>query len=262
MVGKAQDITERKIIESQLEDQQKLVIQTSKMTALGEMASGIAHEINNPLGIINSLVSDIRDLYEFGQFEEKKALGIIEKIEFTIDRAAKVINGLRAFARDTGNEKVQRAKVKQILDAPLSFCSEKMKNHGVDLRLPVISEDLMIECQPIQISQVLINLLNNSYDAIQASAEKWIQIEANDLGSKVELSISDSGPGIPNEVKEKIFQPFFTTKAIGKGTGLGLSISKGILSKHGGSLRLDDQFSNTRFMLVLPKEQSKDQLTK
>ena len=259
MVGTAQDITEKHLLEEQLADQQKLVIQTSKMTALGEMASGIAHEINNPLGIISSLASDIRDLYEFGNFEQEKVLDVIGKIEKTVERAAKIINGLRAFARDSSGAKFQMTQVSQILDDTLAFCSEKLKNNGIELTLPDSNHRFSIECQPIQISQVLLNLLNNATDAVQSNPEKWIKIETKDVNSGIEISITDSGKGIPFEVREKLFNPFFTTKDIGKGTGLGLSISKGIIAKHGGTITVDSTSPNTRFQIVLPKKQPVEQ---
>ncbi|HEX4924120.1 MAG TPA: ATP-binding protein, partial [Bdellovibrionales bacterium] len=115
--------------------------------------------------------------------------------------------------------------------------------------------ELVIACRPTQISQVLLNLLNNAHDAVAEQTEKWVKLDVRDLGDSVELSVTDSGAGIPPEIQEKIMQPFFTTKQIGEGTGLGLSISKGLVDSHHGQLRLDAKSKNTRFVVLLPKTQ-------
>jgi C4-dicarboxylate-specific signal transduction histidine kinase len=112
-----------------------------------------------------------------------------------------------------------------------------------------------VECHPSQISQVLLNLLNNAYDAALAQPDRWIELDARDQGSLVEISVTDSGPGIPRELARKIMDPFFTTKPPGKGTGLGLSISSNIMTDHGGSLSLDQNSPHTRFVMSLPKIQ-------
>jgi C4-dicarboxylate-specific signal transduction histidine kinase len=113
----------------------------------------------------------------------------------------------------------------------------------------------LIEARSYQIVQVLVNLLNNAHDAIQNQKEKWIRVEMMDLGNCIELAVTDSGPGIPEKIREKMFQPFFTTKDVKYGTGLGLSISMGIIHQHHGSLVFDEENAFTRFLLRLPKKQ-------
>jgi signal transduction histidine kinase len=111
-----------------------------------------------------------------------------------------------------------------------------------------------VDCSATQITQVLINLVNNAHDAIKNLKEKWIEIAVNDSDHYVEISITDSGPGIPAGIKEKIMQPFFTTKAVGQGTGLGLSLSKSIIDSHKGFLLIDDNCPHTKFTILLPKK--------
>jgi C4-dicarboxylate-specific signal transduction histidine kinase len=105
---------------------------------------------------------------------------------------------------------------------------------------------------------VLLNLLNNAFDAVCDLPKPWVQVEANAVGNHVEISVTDSGSGIPAEIRNRIMQPFFTTKEAGKGTGLGLSISHGIASEHGGKLYIDEQSPHTRFVLVLPSRQEEE----
>src|SRR5262249_34026595 len=103
-----------------------------------------------------------------------------------------------------------------------------------------------------QIGQVLLNLLSNAFDAVEHAPEKWVALSFSHQDGRVEIAIEDSGPGIPGDLRQRMFQPFFTTKPVGKGTGLGLSISHGIIHAHGGSLVLDESSDHTRFVMSLP----------
>src|SRR5262249_54178985 len=135
------------------------------------------------------------------------------------------------------------------------LCSERLRRNSIQLKIQHGSPNLKIECRSTEISQVLLNLLNNALDAVQPLDQKWISIDVADAGNDVEIAVTDSGPGIPAHLRDKIAQPFFTTKEIGKGTGLGLSISRGIAEAHHGGLFLDPVCANTRFIVCLPKRQ-------
>ena len=115
--------------------------------------------------------------------------------------------------------------------------------------------DILLECRPTQMAQVLLNLLTNAFDAVEKLEEKWVRIEARDGGETVEFAVVDSGAGLPEGIRDKVLQPFFTTKAVGKGTGLGLSIATGIIESHHGTLDVDTEAPNTRFVIRLPKRQ-------
>jgi two-component system NtrC family sensor kinase len=233
-------------------------INNAKLAALGEMAGGIAHEINNPLAIIHSNITLQKELLAEKNIDMKMVMGIADKIELTTTRIAKVIKGLRTFSRSGDNDPFENTSIKQIILEALGICAEKFKINDVKLKFEesTIPPALLIDCRSTQIIQVLLNLLNNAYDAVQTYTEKWIQLEVKDVGSEVHISITDSGKGISQEVQSKMFHPFFTTKEIGKGTGLGLSISKGIIEDHKGTLKIDSQCANTRFIVALPKQQS------
>ncbi|MGZ3769965.1 MAG: sensor histidine kinase [Bdellovibrio sp.] len=225
------------------------LIQSEKMAALGIMASGIAHEINNPLTIIylngEKIKKNIGDVespvYQYGQ-----TIVDISK------RIAKITESLKKYSRDTSNDEAEYFKVSDVIHDTLSLCSEKFEKNGIKIIIKEESLDATIRGQLVPLSQTLLNLLNNSFDAIKNLEEKWVRIETVNEDKFINLAVTDSGNGIPQEVLEKIFQPFFTTKEAGKGTGLGLSISKDIVLSHGGKLKYDRTSPNTKFDIWLP----------
>ncbi|MDD4974066.1 MAG: ATP-binding protein [Bacteriovorax sp.] len=235
-----------------VEEQRKQAIQSAKLSSLGEMASGIAHEINNPLTIISAIASTLKR--PRGENEvDHKLNNSLDKIIKTVDRIAKIIRGLHAFSRDSYNDPAVETTVQHIIDGTLELCKERLKNNEIDLRV-LSFQDQNIQCREVQIAQVIMNLLNNSLDALEGSIDKWIQIEMTDLGDNVSIAVSDSGKKIPEAISEKMMQPFFTTKAVGKGTGLGLSISKGIIESHNGRFYLNHIAVHTTFIIELPKK--------
>ncbi len=134
----------------------------------------------------------------------------------------------------------------------MGLCAERFKNNGVQIDAKGIC-DTTVFCRETQISQVILNLLNNAFDATQEFEQRWIKIAAEVTpNSMVQISVTDSGKGIAKEHQDKIMLPFFTTKALGKGTGLGLSISLGIMEANKGKIYLDKTCTNTRFILELP----------
>ena len=240
---------------NKLGETQTLLLQSSKMSALGEMAAGVAHEVNNPLAIIHTTASQLQELLQEEPLDRPLIIQISSCIEETANRIAKIIDGLRSFSRDGTRDPFQSYSVKKIIDETMALCSEKLKNNGIDLRIPKTPDTLVIECRATQIGQALLNLLNNAYDAIQFLPEKWIQVEVEVNKDDLEIRVTDSGAGVPEESRKRLFQPFFTTKEIGKGTGLGLSISKGIAEAHGGTFTLNTGCINTQFAIRLPKIQ-------
>lgn len=244
--------SQRKVLE-----QQQALISSSKMSALGEMAGGVAHEINTPLAVIGMRVEQMEECIKDGEIDAVDFLDSIAAIKKTVDRIAKIVNGLRFFAREGKRDSAQLIKVSHLIHETLGLCQERFASHGVQLMLPEenLALSAEVECHSIEISQVLLNLLNNAYDAIERMPEKWIKIESFEGRDHVEIWVTDCGHGIPKNIQEKIMEPFFTTKEIGKGTGLGLSLSKGIIEGHHGKLYIDNQCPNTKFVIWLPKSQ-------
>ena len=221
----------------------------SKMASLGEMAGGIAHEINNPLAIISGKAEQIKKYVRQENLDRDKIYAAVEKIEDTSFRISKIIKGLRSFSRTGEQDPSKETFVKELIDETLDLCRERMISESITL-IQESDNTLSINCKPTQIQQVLVNLLNNSIDAVKGHREPWIKISSESIGRQVVLKISDSGQGIDAELKEKIMNPFFTTKEVGKGTGLGLSISKRIMENHGGKLIYMPENPNTTFCLI------------
>lgn len=233
--------------------QESKIIESNKMASLGEMASSIAHEINNPLSIINGKAYQIIRHCSSEKIEDQrfKIEQDANKILSTVDRITSIIKGLRQISRDASSDPMKSLNMDLLIEDTLSFCKHRFYNSDVQLKVQVnFHQDLL--CRGTEISQVLLNLLNNSFDAVINLPEKWVEIKVDRASNWIEISITDSGSGISKEIQNKIFQPFFTTKEVGKGTGLGLSISKGIIESHQGQFFLDETSPHTRFVIRLP----------
>lgn len=247
--------TELSLANQELKRTQETLTTSSKMTALGEMAGGIAHEINTPLSVIQLSGDELKDLATKKILKTSDIFLAVNRIDKMVTRISNIIKGLRNFSRDAGSDPFSVVLVKDVLSETMILCEARLKFEGVEVRI-VGDLHQEIECRPVQISQILINLLNNSLDAVRAFEKKWIEISITDRGDFVGIRITDCGTGIPKDVAAKIMQPFFTTKAVGKGTGLGLSISVGLVRANGGNLVLDSDSPNTSFVLTLLKRQN------
>jgi C4-dicarboxylate-specific signal transduction histidine kinase len=235
-----------------LEEERSRSTHASKMAALGEMAGGMAHEINNPVAVLQTLASQGLELIEDGDLDPSWFKASFQKMVSTSSRIAKIVQGLRTFSRESGGDPFTSSVLADVVNDTLVFCLERFRHNAVEFRYTPADPSIRVECRPSQVSQVLLNLLNNAYDAVSPLGEKWISLEVVLQGDQVELLVTDSGRGVPEAVRQKVFQPFFTTKAPGKGTGLGLSLAKGILDAHGGSLHIDADCPNTRFVVRIP----------
>lgn len=252
------DIEDMKQIEREMNAQKIKLQQSSKMAALGEMASGLAHEINNPVAIISGRAQQLIMATKKEMATKDVLLKGLIDISTTAERINRIVKGLRSFAHDTTNEPMSLNSFKGIVEGTLTFCEAKLRNNGIDFSHS-IPDDLEISCVPTQISQVILNALNNSHDAIVNAEEKWIRISAEQKEDSIRISIIDSGKGISPDLRDKLMQPFFTTKEVGKGTGLGLSISKGIITAHKGQIFFNyDNIENTELVIVLPLPQQQN----
>jgi C4-dicarboxylate-specific signal transduction histidine kinase len=252
MVGTAVDITERKRMEAEIEAGREQIVASARLSALGMMAGGIAHEINNPLSIIHALASDLVEVIEEeGAAQTPVVLRNSIRIRETADRIARIVKSLRLIAREGSRDRFHSVSVRKILDETLEICQERFRAHSVKLLLPKETPELLVSCREVQIAQVLLNLLQNAFDAGHPG-ERWVHVEVTSRDNSVEISVTDSGPGIAPELRSRIMEPFFTTKAVGKGTGLGLSLSKTIAEEHGGKLICSQHHGHTCFSLELP----------
>lgn len=256
MYGVAWDSTEEIKTEQEAAEAKARLISSTKMAALGEMSGGIAHEINNPLTVIQARAFQLNQMVEQNKLDPAKIKQAADSISRTADKIAKIIKSLRSFAREGTYDPFEVVPVNRLIEETLEFCRTRFYNHGVEIEVGPIDPDLEIECRVIQIEQVLLNLLNNSFDAIQNLDDRWIRVNVKDMDEEgIEIIVTDSGSGIAPDLQDQIMVPFFTTKEVGKGTGLGLSISTGIIRSHKGTLRLDPVSANTAFVVQLPKFQ-------
>lgn len=240
-----------KALESLVELQKARMIESYRLAHLGEMASGIAHELNTPLTVIKLRGQQARRLLKTENFDIQKVDSFLDVIGTTCDRMSKIITDLLNFARDPGIEMNESHELSKIIDSTLTLCAERFRHAGIAVTID-IPETLKIPCNPLQLSQVFLNLLSNSFDAVAPLETKWVKVSAVRAEGGIVITVADSGPRIPDDLIEKIMTPFFTTKPVGKGTGLGLSISLGIIQQHRGGIELDRNAENMVFRISLP----------
>ena len=242
---------ERAVLDSNL-------IQSSKMAALGKLAAGIAHEVNNPLAVIKEKAGWIRDLLaeedlasskNFREFEDA-----IKKIEYHVDRARKVTHRLLGFARRM--EPVQETvDVNRVLDETVGFLENEARFRNIDIRKKLLEDLPVIRSDSSQLQQVFLNILENAIDAVAKDGVITVSTGYSPQLMEIYVSIADTGPGIPKEMLDRIFDPFFTTKGTGEGTGLGLSVSYSIVEKLGGRITVEsEEGKGASFIIHLPAQ--------
>ena len=249
------DITEALQNEKSLMESQVRQQNSERLASLGEMASGIAHEINNPLAVITARVALLKPKLKRLVSDDVAAVIVrdLDDIEANGYRIAKIVKGLRTFSRDGDQDEPEDFKLNTMIDDTLGFCLERFKGHGVQLEIShAQTGDYEARGKMVQLSQVILNLLNNAFDAVKESESPRVSLETWVDQDKMHIMVHDSGEGVPHEIEAKIMQPFFTTKGVGVGTGLGLSISQSIIRDHGGRLFLDRSVSNSCFHIEIP----------
>jgi PAS domain S-box-containing protein len=242
VAGTCQDISDKVENEKLLEQQRLKTIHAAKLASLGEMSAGVAHEINNPLAIIKGTLP----LLSESRSDPREFDGKMEMLERAVTRISRIVNGLRRFSRAADGTILKSYPLAQIVTDATVITELKAKSSDVSVVVRIDSQAAIL-CDPIEIEQVVINLINNGIDAAKGRPERWVQVHVFEYEKDVVLHVMDSGVGISTEVEEKLFQPFFTTKPIGEGTGLGLSICKGILDQHKATINLNRGYASTCF---------------
>jgi histidine kinase len=248
------DMTKRMMAEQQL-------IQASKMATLGEMATGIAHELNQPLSVIKTAASFlIKKVRREEKIKEEILKTMAEEIDSHVDRASKIISHLREFGRKSEVKK-EKVQVNRAIEKAIEIFSQQLKLREIQV-VTELQEDLpLIMANANRLEQVFINLLINARDAIEEKCEKTGQkgdckrifLKTEAWRGKVVIQVADTGVGIPKSLLDKIFEPFFTTKRVGKGTGLGLSISYGIVQDYEGTIKVEtEENKGSKFIIEFP----------
>jgi len=241
------NISDRKVLQEQL-------IQSSKMATLGEMATGVAHELNQPLNIIRMAVGNIERKNTKGILDGEYLSGKLLKITTQIERAATIIDHMRIFGRKPSAEKSQLDPARMI-ESVLEMIGEQLRLSNIDVVTELTDTGNFVFGHQVQVEQVLLNLLTNARDVLvsrEGNAKRiWLRIVNDADGQNVRFEVEDSGGGIDPADLPRIFEPFYTTKEIGKGTGLGLSISYGIINDMGGLLEVHNTGRGACFVITL-----------
>jgi C4-dicarboxylate-specific signal transduction histidine kinase len=245
---------------------QQQLTQSAKMATLGEMATGLAHEINQPLNVMRMAIVNVLKRLGNGEVQVDYLTDKLNRIDAQVQRAAKVVDHMRVFGRRSEIEQ-QLFNPAQAIEGTLSLLAEGMRGKGVDLRISETGFEAQVRGYVDQLEQVLINLMVNARDALLSKRDNdsafkpWISIYAERDEESVRLWVEDNGGGIDPRLLERIFEPFFTTKPIGVGTGLGLSVSYGIIANMGGQLSVRNSTEGARFCIELPIA-TDDQITR
>lgn len=250
-IGILQDITLQKAQALELDQILLQASHASKMASLGELSAGVAHEINNPLAIAHGALTALEKHLE----DESPLRKQTDLLKTGISRIAKIVRGLRRFSRTESKSDRKTFDLLEIVQNSLIFVETKKREIGAMLELQAPEQPVFVEVNGPEIEQILINLVQNALDAVRDKKDKSVTLKWGlSASQRAFVVVQDSGSGVPEAVRAQIFQPFFTTKAVGKGTGLGLSISKGIAQDHQGDLRLATEISPACFELTLPSK--------
>lgn len=260
-VGVQQDITEMREKENELRESEKLA-------AIGEMAAGLMHEINNPNAFIKGNIDFLEKGWErisesLDDIESEEVSYIFEEIDDTLDavhkgteRIENIVNKVKLFSRRKSSPSDYKTfNPVPIIDSAIEMVeSDNKEVLNFDPDEVSLTHEPLVKADPDELKQVVTNLVENALDAISNSKAPVVEIDLRTRENKLILSVADNGPGIPEDVKNKIFDPFFTTKETGKGTGLGLSIVKGIVERAGGEITVNSSSDGTEFQIALPLE--------
>src|SRR6266849_3744614 len=240
--------------EQELREKQGQLVQAGKMTTLGELTTGVAHELNNPLNNIGLFIGNAIDLIELGKADHQRILHELHSAMQQVHKATEIISHLRTFGR-AASVTHEPVAIHQVIQRALSLVQEQLRLRGIEVQLQFPGEDVVVIGNAIQLEQVFLNLLTNARDAMVNEVRKVITITYTASAEMVEISFCDTGPGIPAGLEQRIFGPFFTTKEVGAGTGLGLSITYGIIKEHQGIILVENcPDEGALFLIQLPLE--------
>jgi len=244
--------------EQELRDKQEQLVQAGKLATLGELTTGVAHELNNPLNNTGLFVGNAIDLIELGAADKGQIVRELRQAMQQVSKATQIISHLRTFGRAAPVSR-EPISLRPVIERALSLVQEQLRLHEIEVTLDLGPEEPVVVGNPIQLEQVFINLLANARDAVLDSPRKAIRISASVGSATVEIAFVDTGHGIPPGLEQRIFDPFFTTKEVGKGTGLGLSITYGIVKEHGGAISVaSTPGEGATFLIQLPLPADKE----
>ena len=224
--------------EKQLTEKQEQLVQAAKLATLGELTTGVAHELNNPLNNIGLFLGNAIDRIDLGVWEKNQIVEELHHAMQQVGKATEIISHLRTFGRAAPVSR-ELVPIKMVIVRSISLIQEQLRLRQIRTELDLCSENPMVIGNSIQLEQVFLNVLTSARDALANATRKLIQVRCHVEQGKVKLAFCDTGPGIAEGLEQRIFDPFFTTKEVGAGTGLGLSITYGIIKEHQGTISVE-----------------------
>ncbi len=242
------DLTERKRVESELARQREALHQSEKMSALGSLLAGVAHELNNPLAVVVTQAVLLRE-----STTDPRTITRAEKIETAADRCARIVKSFLAIARQRPPTRAP-VKLDDVVDAALDLTAYGLRSSGIAVSVDLPADLPGVLGDPDQLGQLAMNLIVNAQQALQKKeAPRRLRISATAGEGRVRLAFSDNGPGVPAAIRSRIYDPFFTTKPPGGGTGIGLSLCRSVAIAHQGTLSYEDSpEGGATFVVELP----------
>ncbi|OJU52656.1 MAG: two-component sensor histidine kinase [Mesorhizobium sp. 61-13] len=231
------EVAERRATEVQLRQTQADLIQAGKLAALGQMSAALSHEFNQPLAAVKTYADNAAILIDRKRTSE--ARDNVARILALTDRMASISRHLRNFARKP-NERLGPVELNEVVRDTLEIVAWRLKAADADVKIDLGKEPPIVRAGSVRLQQVLVNILSNAADAVEGLENRTIELTARRIGESVEIIVRDHGPGVPDAIASRIFDPFFSTKGVGKGLGLGLSISYNIIKDFGGNLSVQN----------------------
>ena len=230
------------------------MVANSRLTALGHFSAGVAHEINNPLTVILWRAKSLNKSLSSVISENPKVKSDLESITTNTQRIDKIIKSIKTLSKNAEGDQQEKLQISSLKDQINDILSPKIATDNFLFSFDSDCQEKYIFVREVQIIQVLVNLINNSIDAIKDLEERWVRVNIRMRDdSIVEISVTDSGIGIPKKIQPHLFSLFFTTKSQSKeNSGIGLSLSYQIIKDHGGSLSYNSKSENTQFIITLP----------
>ncbi|MGE0527436.1 MAG: sensor histidine kinase [Bdellovibrionales bacterium] len=232
------------------------LIQVSRLTSLSIVSGGIAHELNTPIAAILLGAEALEEMVS-GQDNQEELLQIIGMIRKSAQKTAKIVKTVRSYSQEENLDQLSVHSLQEVLDQAFALCKEQFTHHTTAFRVVGQADRVQSRCRPVQLMHALLNLFQNSLEAVTSMKERWVTVQIYSKKATVEIRISDSGKGLSAHAQENLFTPFFTTKKIGTGLGLGLASSASVIAMHGGRLHLDTKATQTTFVVTLPRIEDK-----
>jgi PAS domain S-box-containing protein len=245
-------VLEKDIKLEQLYLEQHKSFQANKLAILGEMAAGVAHELNNPLAIIAGYLQIMELESNSAEETHPKQQKVLSSMMRATERATSIVENLKSLSRDASVDDLEVTSFQEIMNCSLNLLLNRFEQKKVKFEYAMPSQELLLHCRKYELSQVFFNMILNALEAVQKDTAPWVKIQTSSEKQQLTVTMSNSGTAIPLELRGKIFNPFFSTKLSGFGTGMGLSVAASVIQQHGGSIMIDPQNPHTTFVLKLP----------